>query len=85
MTFLPAADVERLTGKKRWSAQCRALAEAGIRFRRAGANKDGEPLVLVSDLDAKGKPAQRGHRWDMIASVRNLHAQTAPPARPRRA
>ena len=71
--WLSPEEVERITRKKRWTAQCRALREAGIPFRRAGAKGDGEPLVRTEDVDADGKPAQRrGHRWDRIGSVRQL-------------
>lgn len=75
--FLAAEDVQRLTGKVRYGAQCRVLAARGFRFLRAGVNGDGEPLVRRDDVDADGKPAQRsavGHRWDRIASVRQLKA-----------
>ena len=71
--FLTVDELERLTGKRRPSAQARVLVAKGIPFRRAGINEDGEPLVRWSDLDAKGKPAQRrGHRWDRIGGVRQL-------------
>jgi hypothetical protein len=72
--FLTPEEVKRLTrGKVRYSAQCRALDAMGIRYIRAGAHKDGEPLVRRDALDAGGKPAQRrGHRWDRIGSVRQI-------------
>lgn len=67
--WLTAAEVERLTGRKRWTAQRRQLKALGIKHIIAAT---GEPLVRASDLDADGKPAQRGHRWDMIGSVRQI-------------
>lgn len=72
-TFIAASEIARLTGRKRWSAQCRALKAMGIAYRRAGPRGDGEPLVLAIALDAAGKPAQRrGHRWHMIGSVTQI-------------
>ena len=73
-TFLSAAELARLTGKKRRPAQLRALAALGYRkgyhFIVAAT---GEPLVLRNKLDADGQPAQRrGHRWDRIGSIRQL-------------
>lgn len=65
--FLSPDELHRMTGKRRYTAQCRALDRLGVRFVRAAS---GEPLVRASDLDATGKPAQRsaGHRWDRIGS-----------------
>lgn len=60
--FLTRADVERLTGKKRFSAQRRALAELGIRYTTAAT---GEPLVRPEALDKKTR--SREPRWEMIA------------------
>jgi hypothetical protein len=40
--WISPEDVEELTGKVRWKAQCRALAEMGIPFR---PNAVGRPLV----------------------------------------
>lgn len=70
MTWLTPAELHRLTGKKRYKAQCKVLAERKIPFKPSAK---GEPLVRSDwdQVDAKGKPA-RPHRWDMIASVRNL-------------
>jgi hypothetical protein len=68
--LLTAAEVERLTGKKRHKAQARQLTALGYRFILAAT---GEPLVRWSDLDEQGKPAQRrGHRWDRIGGVRQI-------------
>lgn len=41
-TWLSPEDVAELTAKKRWAAQCRALAEMGVPFR---PNAVGRPLV----------------------------------------
>lgn len=42
-TWLSPTEVEDLTARKRWSAQCRALAGMGIAFQ---PNAVGRPLVL---------------------------------------
>jgi Domain of unknown function (DUF4224) len=67
--FLTPEDLERLTGKRRFSAQRRVLDALGIRYVRAAT---GEPLVRADALDAKAAGKPTGHRWDMIGSVRNL-------------
>lgn len=41
-TWLTPDEVFELTGKKRWSVQCRVLAQMGIPFRPNGV---GRPLV----------------------------------------
>ncbi len=41
-TWLTPDEVEQLTARKRWTAQCRALAHMGIRFT---PNAAGRPLV----------------------------------------
>ena len=57
--WLTEAQVERLTRRKRPSAQMAVLAEAGIRFTVA----DGRPVVMVSALDlvaeSKSRPQVR--------------------------
>jgi hypothetical protein len=78
--FLNRADIERLTERQRYGAQCKVLDARGIRYTRAGANRDGEPLVRPEDVDAEGKPAHRppsGPRWDAIGSVRQLKPRAA--------
>lgn len=67
MTFLPPADVVRLTGgRTRYSAQRRALDRMGIRYTVAA---NGEPLVRADALDAKPRAAQRsGPRWELIGA-----------------
>ena len=68
--FLGPQEVHRLTGKRRFSAQRRALDALKIPYTQAAT---GEPLVKAESLDAKPKAGQRrGHRWDRIGSVRNL-------------
>lgn len=62
--FLPREAVCRLTGKKRFAAQRRALDRLRIAYRVADT---GEPLVREVDLD--GEPNKRrngGPRWDRI-------------------
>lgn len=41
-TWLTPDEVVELTGKKRWSVQCRVLAQMGVPFRPNGV---GRPLV----------------------------------------
>lgn len=58
-TYLSAAELERLTGKKYGKAQCKALAERGWVFE---PGSDGKPLVLRAYHDARlgmGKPVKR--------------------------
>ena len=62
--FLAVDDVRRLTGKKRFAAQRRALEALGIRFRQAAT---GEPLVREADLDGGAdKRRNRGPRWERL-------------------
>lgn len=64
MTWLPTADVRRLTGRHRFAAMRRELDRRGIRY---DLGADGEPLVRVGALD--GTPAKArnsGPRWDRI-------------------
>ena len=64
--FLTSADVIRLTGKQRFSAQRRALDALGITYTVA---LTGEPLVREGDLDAAPeKRRNRGPRWDLIGA-----------------
>jgi len=68
--FLAASEVVRLTGRRQFAAQRRALDRLKIPYTQAAT---GEPLVLADALDAKPKAAKhRGHRWDRIGSVRQL-------------
>ena len=64
MTFLPRADVERLTGKVRFSAMRRVLDGMGIAYRVAAT---GEPLVRVDALDARPRRERnRGPNWERL-------------------
>lgn len=64
--FLTAADLHRLTGRKRFTAQRRALDGLGIAYRVAAT---GEPLVRAESLDSAPKLARNGGpRWDRIGA-----------------
>jgi Domain of unknown function (DUF4224) len=64
--FLSAADLRRLTGRVRYSAQRRALDQLGIHYTKAAT---GEPLVRPADLDGSGTKARNsGPKWDRIAA-----------------
>lgn len=64
MTWLPLADVRRLTGRYRFAAIRRELDRRGIRYT-LGA--DGEPLVRADALDGTPQRARNsGPRWDRI-------------------
>jgi len=57
--FLTAEDVHRLTGRKMYGAQRRALEALGYRLNRDyRLAATGEPLVLKSALDASHPSAQ---------------------------
>ncbi len=68
--WLSEADVAKLTGKKRWSAQCKALAGMGVPFRPSAI---GQPLVEVAAVASvtKAKPAGKtaAPNWDAIKKV----------------
>jgi hypothetical protein len=49
-TWLNPEEVEELTAKKRWAAQCRVLAEMSVPFR---PNAVGRPLVERSAVLSK--------------------------------
>lgn len=60
--FLDAADVQRITGCVRYTAQRKKLAALGIAYIVAA---NGEPLVREATLDAKPRTARNsGPRWD---------------------
>lgn len=66
MMFLTADELRRLTGKKRFTAQCRALDGLGIRYTKAAT---GEPLVRQDALDGKPEKGRNsGPRWDRIGA-----------------
>ena len=56
-TWFDPVEVHELTDRKRWSAQCRRLAEMGIPFR---PNAAGRPLVeraaVLRKTSCKKKP-----------------------------
>lgn len=65
--FLTAEDVLRLTGRKRYTAQRRVLAQMGIHYIPAA---NGEPLVRAAALDAAPQSGRnRGPRWDRIGEA----------------
>jgi len=64
VTFLPRADVERLTGKVRFSAMRRVLDGLGIAYRVAAT---GEPLVRADALDERPRRERnRGPNWERL-------------------
>jgi len=69
-TWLTPDEVEELTARKRWSAQCRALAVMGVPFR---PNAVGRPLVeRVVVLKGAQKPVKpkATPNWDAIPQPR---------------
>lgn len=64
-TWLTPEEVEDLTARQRWTAQCRMLAEMGVPFR---PNAVGRPLVereaVLSTAKAGRKKPQPN--WDAI-------------------
>lgn len=63
-TFLTPDEIHELTDRKRWSAQCRALAAMGVPFR---PNAVGRPLVERSVvLSTKPPAAKRGPNWSAL-------------------
>lgn len=56
-TWLTPDEVEQLTARKRWTAQCRALSQMGIRFT---PNHAGRPLVeRAAVVSAPTKPRKK--------------------------
>lgn len=55
-TWLTPEEVQELTGRQRWSAQCRALASMGVSFR---PNAVGRPLVERRAVLSSPAPAKR--------------------------
>jgi hypothetical protein len=64
-SWLTPDEVFDLTARKRWSAQCRALAQMGVPFL---PNAVGRPLVQRSAVLAdQPKPkAKRGPNWELL-------------------
>lgn len=62
--WLSAAEVAELTGRVRYTAQSRKLAQMDVPFRLSGT---GRPLVeRVAVLTPERKPASKGPRWDRM-------------------
>lgn len=62
--FLTPDELERLTGRRRFSAQRRALDVLRIPYVRAAT---GEPLVRQDALDGRaGSARNRGPRWERL-------------------
>jgi hypothetical protein len=55
-TWLTPEEVEELTAKKRWAAQCRVLAEMGVPFR---PNAVGRPLIERAVICSKPAPDRK--------------------------
>jgi hypothetical protein len=55
-TWLTPDELHELTGRQRYSAQCRALASMGVPFR---PNAIGRPLVERSAVLSSPAPAKR--------------------------
>lgn len=63
--WLSPEEVEMLTGRKRWRAQCRQLTTMGVPFRPNGV---GRPLVERTAVLTTTKPAKKpaAPNWDGI-------------------
>lgn len=65
--WLPPEEVEELTARKKWAAQCRQLARMGIPFK---PNAVGRPLVeraVVLSSPAPAKPkVRKGPDWSTL-------------------
>lgn len=64
-TWLTPAEVEALTARKRWTAQCRVLAQMGVPYR---PNAAGRPLVERSAVltTPKRAPKSSEPNWSAI-------------------
>ena len=64
-TWLTPDEVEELTARKRWSAQCRVLAAMKVPFR---PNAAGRPLVERTAVCTSKPPAAkpRGPDWSAM-------------------
>ncbi|MGN6222739.1 DUF4224 domain-containing protein [Pseudoxanthomonas sp.] len=66
-SWLTPDEVQQLTERQKWSAQCRALASMGIPFR---PNAVGRPLVeraLVFSAERAGSPRKKTQpNWENI-------------------
>jgi hypothetical protein len=62
--WMTKEEIYRLTKRKKFTAQCKALDRLGIKYRRAD---DGEPLVPREVGEGKAAGARKGHlRWHLI-------------------
>lgn len=67
--WLAPAAIETLTGRKRWTAQCRALATLGIPYRLSA---QGRPLVearAVLTHDPTPPTPTKSPRWDRLRAA----------------
>lgn len=63
-TWLTPEEVEQLTARKRWTAQCRALSAMGIKFT---PNLAGRPLVERAAVVTTERPRKKsGPNWSAI-------------------
>jgi hypothetical protein len=66
-TWLTPDEVHELTGRQKWSAQCRALVSMGIPFR---PNAVGRPLVeraAVLSAERSGSPRKKSEpNWENV-------------------
>lgn len=60
-TWLTPAEVEELTARTRWTAQCRMLAQMGIPFR---PNAVGRPLVERAVVLSAPRQETKRRRWE---------------------
>lgn len=66
--WLAPAEVEELTGKVRWKAQCRALARMGVPFTPNGV---GRPLVEQSVVTKASKPKPKASpNWSALSGTK---------------
>jgi hypothetical protein len=65
--WLTPDEVAELTARKRWKAQCKALAEMGVKFT---PNAVGRPLVERAAVVSQPKSRKKaGPNWDAIRRV----------------
>lgn len=66
--WLSPAEVEELTARQRWAAQCRALARMGVPFRPNGV---GRPLVERVAVTSGPKPKAKAQpNWSAIRGTK---------------
>lgn len=66
--WLTPDEVAELTARKRWKAQCKALADMGVQFT---PNRVGRPLVERAAVVSHAPKARKKARpnWDAIRRV----------------